>query len=396
MVEPPAPARGSARSRAGSSTSRAPGAPLACWPSAAPDVVHAQWLGLAAYDARWLREVARTRPTILTAHDVFPRRRWNAQRLGDGLGIRGSRRRPLGPRGRAARAAGVARERLVASAHAVFDSAPDAEPGEPAGRTLLFFGLIRAYKGLDVLCARCPRSPPAAPGTRLVVAGHPFEPVEPLQALARELGVADARRVAARLRPRRRRARRSSRRPRSSSARTGSSTRRACSRPRSATAVPRSSPTSARSARSCASSAPGASVAPEDPGALAAACAELLTDRRTRSPSRGAGARAARADAHLGRRRRRARAALRDRPRGAGMNGRPVQAAVKRVLDPVLVGASARPALAGLPGRDARRPARLGPADLLRASARRTGREAVPDDQVPHDGSRRDRARPAS
>ena len=43
--------------------------------------------------------------------------------------------------------AGVAREKLVVIPHAVFDSAPDAEPGEPEGRSLLFFGLIRGAIG---------------------------------------------------------------------------------------------------------------------------------------------------------------------------------------------------------------------------------------------------------
>jgi len=71
----------------------------------------------------------------------------------------------------------------------VFDSAPGTDPSEPAGQTLLFFGLIRSYKGLDVLLRALPAIAAAVPGVRLVVAGHPFEPVEPLQALAGELGV---------------------------------------------------------------------------------------------------------------------------------------------------------------------------------------------------------------
>ena len=158
----------------------------------APDVVHAEWLGLAAYDARWLREVARARPTILTAHDVFPRRRWNRQGWETAMGFAD---RVVVHSDRAVERlaeAGVAREKLVVIPHAVFDSTPDAEPGEPEGRTLLFFGLIRGYKGLDVLIRALPAIVAGAPGTRLVVAGHPFEPVEPLQALASELGVADA------------------------------------------------------------------------------------------------------------------------------------------------------------------------------------------------------------
>jgi glycosyltransferase involved in cell wall biosynthesis len=154
-----------------------------------PDVVHVQWLGIAAYDARWLRRVARTKPTVVTAHDVVPRRRANARgweaalRIADRVVVHSDRAVE-----RLAET-GVPRERLVRIRHAVFDSAPDSEPGEPAGRTLLFFGLIRSYKGLDVLLRAMPAIAAAAPGTRLVVAGHPFEPVEPLKELAGQLGV---------------------------------------------------------------------------------------------------------------------------------------------------------------------------------------------------------------
>ena len=74
---------------------------------------------------------------------------------------------------------------LVRIPHPVFEAANP--PGPPHGRTLLFFGLLRDYKGLDVLI----RALPWIPDARLVVAGDPLDPVEPVQALARELGLAD-------------------------------------------------------------------------------------------------------------------------------------------------------------------------------------------------------------
>lgn len=52
---------------------------------------------------------------------------------------------------------------------------------------VLFFGLVRPYKGLDVLL----RALPAAPGTRLTVAGEFWSPKEETEALIDELGVAD-------------------------------------------------------------------------------------------------------------------------------------------------------------------------------------------------------------
>jgi glycosyltransferase involved in cell wall biosynthesis len=82
---------------------------------------------------------------------------------------------------------GVPAERIVRIPHGTFDSPPAASITPPRGRTLLFFGLIRRYKGLDVLVRALPKISDA----RLVVAGDALERVEPVQRLARELGVDD-------------------------------------------------------------------------------------------------------------------------------------------------------------------------------------------------------------
>ena len=50
---------------------------------------------------------------------------------------------------------------------------------------VLYAFLLRAYKGIDVLV----RALGEIPGARLVVAGDPLDPIEPLQELARALGV---------------------------------------------------------------------------------------------------------------------------------------------------------------------------------------------------------------
>jgi glycosyltransferase involved in cell wall biosynthesis len=63
---------------------------------------------------------------------------------------------------------------------------PPRSSRRPAAR-FFFFGLIRRYKGLDVLV----RALAEVPDARLVVAGDPLDPVEPIRALAAELGVAD-------------------------------------------------------------------------------------------------------------------------------------------------------------------------------------------------------------
>jgi glycosyltransferase involved in cell wall biosynthesis len=134
-----------------------------------PDVVHVQWLPLPRVDLRWLRRLGR--PTVFTAHHALPR--------DEGAGMEerlrifeAVERVVVHSHGALERlvALGVPRDRLVHIPHPVFT---DGTPEPPAGRTLLFFGLLRAYKGLDVLL----RALDLMPGVRLVVAGDPVDPV---------------------------------------------------------------------------------------------------------------------------------------------------------------------------------------------------------------------------
>ncbi|HEY6194376.1 MAG TPA: glycosyltransferase [Candidatus Eisenbacteria bacterium] len=57
-----------------------------------------------------------------------------------------------------------------------------------AGDVALFFGYVRAYKGLDTLLAAWKRVRAERPGATLVVAGEFYEPPERYAALAREAG----------------------------------------------------------------------------------------------------------------------------------------------------------------------------------------------------------------
>ncbi len=135
-----------------------------------PDVVHVQWLPRPELDLRWLRRVADDRPLVLTAHDVLPRRRRAQPVWPDVLE---TAERVIVHSHRAVEQLvelGLGRERIARIPHPVFQ-------GErlppPKGRTLLFFGLIRDYKGLDVLLEALPEIPDAS----LVVAGDPVDPV---------------------------------------------------------------------------------------------------------------------------------------------------------------------------------------------------------------------------
>ena len=136
-----------------------------------PDVVHVQWLPRPEYDLRWLRRVADERPLVLTAHDVLPRRSKALRAWPDVLE---TAERVIVHSHRAVEQLvelGLGRERIARIPHPVFEGE---ELPAPSGRTLLFFGLIRDYKGLDVLLEALPLIPEA----RLVVAGDPLDPVE--------------------------------------------------------------------------------------------------------------------------------------------------------------------------------------------------------------------------
>jgi glycosyltransferase involved in cell wall biosynthesis len=148
-----------------------------------------QWLGIPRFDVHWLRRLAGRYPTVLTAHDVLARRPANARAWGEALGLVD---RVVVHSDRAVEqlvGLGVARPRLARIAHPVFVAGATEPAGEPTGRTLLFFGLLRHYKGLDVLLRAFPAVLRELPDARLVVAGDPLEPAEPLLELARELGL---------------------------------------------------------------------------------------------------------------------------------------------------------------------------------------------------------------
>jgi glycosyltransferase involved in cell wall biosynthesis len=155
-----------------------------------PDVLHVQWLGLPRYDLRWLQAVGRERPVVFTAHDVLPRRTADKVDLWrrvfetvDRVVVHGARAVDQ------LADLGVDRKRIVRIPHPVFEPSRRIAPAE--GSTLLFFGLIRRSKGLDLLIRALPAIAEHVPDVRLVVAGDPIEPAEPFQGLAEQLGVAE-------------------------------------------------------------------------------------------------------------------------------------------------------------------------------------------------------------
>jgi glycosyltransferase involved in cell wall biosynthesis len=152
----------------------------------APDVVHVQWLSEPRVDVHWLRGVAQRWPTVLTAHEIVPRLERNLAAWRETLRL--AQRVVVHSRRGAEQLAdqGVPPDRIVRIRHPVFASAQADEPRAPDGATILFFGLLRRYKGVDVLL----RAVAQVPDARLVVAGDPLEPVDPLRRLADDLGIA--------------------------------------------------------------------------------------------------------------------------------------------------------------------------------------------------------------
>jgi glycosyltransferase involved in cell wall biosynthesis len=131
------------------------------------DVVHLQWLAAPQLDRHLLRLRA---PAVFTAHDLLPRRTASKRELWRRLFSRFERVVVHSERGREALSGLVDDERLRVIAHPVFRSDPERTDD---GRTVLFFGVIRAYRGLDDALEAVAR----ANGARLIVAGDPAEPL---------------------------------------------------------------------------------------------------------------------------------------------------------------------------------------------------------------------------
>ena len=164
---------------------------------AAQGVVHFQWLPIPALDGLLVRGFPR--PVVLTAHDVLPRE----VRRGGGAGSRSLLRavdavvvHSEAGRSRLVTEAGVDPTRIHVIPHGAFQhltapasaGVPPALEGLDGRRVVLFFGLVRPYKGVDLLVEAFAATPDDAV---LLVVGMPRTPIEPLERRARELGVGE-------------------------------------------------------------------------------------------------------------------------------------------------------------------------------------------------------------
>ncbi len=160
-----------------------------------PDVVHFQWLAVQHVDGlllprRGREERGRKQVLLLTAHDVLPREPRPGQLA--------AQRRLYGHfdaiivhsehgRGRLVDELGVERARVHVIPHGAFAhlaaSRPSARPHPGEGPVVLCFGLLRPYKGLDVLLEAWR----GVTGAELWIAGMARMDTAPLRAAIEEL-----------------------------------------------------------------------------------------------------------------------------------------------------------------------------------------------------------------
>jgi glycosyltransferase involved in cell wall biosynthesis len=119
------------------------------------DVVHFQWLSVQQLDGRLLPH---GRPLVLTAHDVLPREPRRGQRAAqrrlyerfDAIVVHSAHGRE-----RLTGELGIDAARVHVIPHGAFAHLAEAPEGPPPFQTdkkvVLFFGLMRPYKGIDVL-----------------------------------------------------------------------------------------------------------------------------------------------------------------------------------------------------------------------------------------------------
>ncbi len=154
------------------------------------DVLHYQWLTLPALDAMLLPPA---RPRVMTAHYILPpepsRRQLTSARRAFGAMDAVVAHSEHGAR-RLREQLGLDPDRVRAIHHGAFDyltRLPEEKPLPPElqgaeGPVILFFGLLRPYKGIDTLLEAFRR----VDGAELWIVGNPRMDVEPLRRLADE------------------------------------------------------------------------------------------------------------------------------------------------------------------------------------------------------------------
>src|SRR5579862_2055754 len=167
-----------------------------------PDVIHFQWLPVPLLDGIYLSDLSKVAPLVLTIHNARPHgslmqrlfqdfRRTAILRHFQAIVVHSqfTKRQIVEMKWAPA-------DRIHVIPHGVlnyylsFGESSPAEPPSTSNQTVMFFGNIEAYKGLDVLIRAFALLPADLQArTQLLVAGSPNTDIAALKKLARDFGI---------------------------------------------------------------------------------------------------------------------------------------------------------------------------------------------------------------
>lgn len=170
-----------------------------------PDIIHFQWVSLAAFDGIFLRRLRKIAPLVLTVHDSEPYHGAPSSRF-QLMGLFSTFRyfEHYIVHTRYSKEAlvcqlGLPKHRISVIPHGVFTYYRDLVSGLKCSekdlqlaskKKILFFGLLKPYKGVDFLLEAFSRFvEKRANEAILQIVGYPRMPIKPLQELAVRLGI---------------------------------------------------------------------------------------------------------------------------------------------------------------------------------------------------------------
>jgi glycosyltransferase involved in cell wall biosynthesis len=164
-----------------------------------PDIIHFQWTPLATIDRHFLPFFRQIAPTIVTVHDSNPfnnNPRSRLQRIGAIEIFHRFDHLLVHTRSACSRVEsyGVPKDKISIVAHGLLTDASEFSGWNSrngSGRvTILLFGQIKPYKGVDVLLRAIAQLPPSIRNACSVrIVGRPEMPMDPLFSLVNELGL---------------------------------------------------------------------------------------------------------------------------------------------------------------------------------------------------------------